>query len=150
MFYHATSFSQALLTDFKESTNCATFVNGADVIEQICGVRSLLREAMNERHRSARLRWHLRAAGTGFRTRNVTVTGTSLLQVGDSGRRLATVGGSLGRRELQESGEQEASISISVETVVPENSGGFIDDCRFGYWRYDCCYRCFVQACMNI
>jgi hypothetical protein len=66
------------------------------------------------------------AAGSGSDTRNVTVTGTSLLEVGDSGRRLATVGGSLGRRELQEGGEQEASFSIFVEIIVlPKNSGGF-------------------------
>jgi hypothetical protein len=102
------------LTDFDESTDCGIFEKTADVFEQICGVRVLLPINI------------FFEAGTGSGTRDVAVTGTSLLQVGDSaGRRLATVGGSSGRRELQQGGEQEASFSMSVETVVPENSGGF-------------------------
>jgi hypothetical protein len=102
------------LTDFDEATDCDTFENTDGVTEQICGVRVLLPINL------------FFAAGTGSGSREVTVTGTSLLQVGDSaGRRLVTVGGSSGRRELQQGSEQEASFSMSVETVVPENSGGF-------------------------
>jgi hypothetical protein len=101
------------LTDFDKLTDCDTFVNDGGVTEQICGVRVLLPINM------------FFAAGSSSDTRNVAVTGTSLLEVGDSGRRLATAGGSLGRREMQEGGKQEASFSMSVETVVPENSGGF-------------------------
>jgi hypothetical protein len=101
------------LTDFEKESDCDTFVNGKGVLEQICGVRVLLPINL------------FFAAGTVSGTRIVEVTGTSLLQVGDSaGRRLVTVGGSSGRRELQQGGEQEASFSMSVETVVPENSGG--------------------------
>jgi hypothetical protein len=102
------------LTDFDKSTDCDIFPDEAGVSEQqICGIRVLL--PINT----------FFAAGSGSETRNVEVTGTSLLQVGDSaGRRLATVGGSLIRREMQEGGEQEASFSMSVETVVPQNSGG--------------------------
>jgi hypothetical protein len=94
------------LTDFEASTDCDTFVNGAGVTEQICGIRVLLPINI------------FFAAGTGFEPRKVAVfvTGTSLL---------ATVGGSLGRRELQESDKQEASFSMSLATVGPENSGGF-------------------------
>jgi hypothetical protein len=101
------------LTDFDKATDCAIYTNSKGVTEQICGVRVLLPINL------------FFAAGTGSGTRTVAVTGTSLLQVGDSaGRRLVTVGGSSGRRELQQGGEQEASFSMSVETVVPENSGG--------------------------
>jgi hypothetical protein len=116
-FTLATVTHQAIgsgLTDFEASTDCDTFENIAGVFEQICGVRVLLPINI------------FFAAGTDFDTRTVTVAGTSLLQVGDSaGRRLVTVGGSSGRRGLQEGGEQEASFSMSMETVVPENSGGF-------------------------
>jgi hypothetical protein len=100
------------LTDFDKSTDCGTFINDGGLTEQICGVRVLLPINI------------FFAAGSGPDTRKVTVTGRSLLEVGDSGRRLATAGGSLGRREMQEGGEQEASFSMSVETVVPQNSGG--------------------------
>jgi hypothetical protein len=66
------------------------------------------------------------AAGTDFDAHDVAVSGTSLLQIGNADCRLATVGGSLDRRGLQEGEqEQEASFSMSVETVIPENSGSF-------------------------
>jgi hypothetical protein len=101
------------LTDFDKSTDCDTFPDETGVSEQqICGIRVLL--PINT----------FFAAGSGSGTRNVAVIGTALLQVGDLGRRLATAGGSLGRREMQDSGEQEASFSMSVETVVPQSSGG--------------------------
>ena len=64
------------------------------------------------------------AAGTDSTNCTVIVTGVSSLEVGafdlnPERRRLA-----LGGHDLQE-GEQDASFSMTVETVVPKNSGGF-------------------------
>ena len=100
------------MTDFDKGTDCGTFTNAAGVTEQICGVRILL--PIN----------FFFAAGTDSSNRIVTVTGVSSLEVGvfdsNPGRCRLAIGG----RDLQE-GEQDASFSMTVETVAPENSGGF-------------------------